>query len=70
MAPEDDNKLPDRVLRIAEVEDMVGMSEATIWREIQTGQFPPALRLSARCRGWRLSDLLSWLATRPPAQPP
>lgn len=64
MAKEDD-ELPDRILRIAEVVKLTGMSEATIRREIDAGRFPPPLMISARCRGWLLSTVLAWLATRP-----
>jgi prophage regulatory protein len=69
VAPDDDN-LPDRVLRIAEVVTMVGMAEATVWREVKAGRFPPPLMISPRCRGWRLSTLIAWLKTRPTAPPP
>ena len=65
MVAENGNEFPDRILSIAEVVAMTGLSEATIWREIQANRFPKAVVISPRRRGWRLSDLLAWLASRP-----
>lgn len=65
MVAENGNEFPDRILSIAEVVAMTGLSEATIWREIHAHRFPKGVVISPRRRGWRLSDLLDWLASRP-----
>lgn len=65
MVAENGNEFPDRILGIGEVVAMTGLSEATIWREIQANRFPKGVLISPRRRGWRLSDLLAWLASRP-----
>ena len=65
MATENGNNFPDRILSIAEVVLMTGLSEATIWREIQADRFPKPVVISPRRRGWRLSDLMAWLESRP-----
>ena len=65
MVAENGNEFPDRILCVAEVVAMTGLSEATIWREIQANRFPKGVVISPRRRGWRLSDLMAWLASRP-----
>ncbi len=66
---DDDNKLLDRIVGLAEVVKLTGLSEATVWREVRAGRFPQPLMISPRRRGWRLTDLLAWLGTRPTAPP-
>lgn len=70
MAVDDSNEFPDRILRLDEVVKMIGLSEATVWRETKAGRFPAPIAISPRRRGWRMSVLLAWLETRPPASPP
>lgn len=64
MVAENGIEFPDRILSIAEVVAMTGLSEPTVWREVKAGRFPAPLVISPRRRGWRLSDLLAWLASR------
>jgi prophage regulatory protein len=64
LATNDDDAL-DRILNLEQVVHLVGLSEATVWREVKAGRFPAPLIISPRRRGWRLSALLAWLACRP-----
>jgi prophage regulatory protein len=64
LATNDDDAL-DRILNLEQVVHLVGLSEATVWREVKAGRFPAPLIISPRRRGWRLSALLAWLASRP-----
>jgi predicted DNA-binding transcriptional regulator AlpA len=43
---------------------LVGLSESTFDRVCRQGAGPPAVRLSARRVGFRLSDLMAWIADR------
>ena len=43
---------------------LLGLSEATFDRVCRRGDGPAALRLSARRVGFRLSDLMAWIADR------
>ena len=43
---------------------LVGLSESTFDRVCRQGDGPPAVRLSARRVGFRLSDLMAWIADR------
>lgn len=53
---------PDRFVRIERVLELTGLSRSTLYRKIKGGTFPHQVQLSARCSGWRLSDVRSWTA--------
>ena len=36
------------------------VSRATIWRWVQTRQFPDPIKLSAGCTRWRLAEVEDW----------
>jgi len=52
---------PDRILRIKTVLQRTGLSRSTMYRKMQNGTFPPAIKISTRCVGWREADLAAWL---------
>ena len=52
-----------RILRMPEVTKLVGLSRATIYAMVASGDFPPPLRLGNRSSGWRLVDVDAWLAS-------
>ncbi len=53
---------PDRILRIAKVLDMTGLSRSTLYRRINDGSFPKQVQISAYCIGWRESSVAALLA--------
>ena len=53
--------IPARILRLIAVLERTGLSRSTLYRKMQEGTFPRALRISARCTGWRESDVDAWL---------
>lgn len=53
------------VLRWPAVKRLTGLSRVTIWRLTRAGQFPSAVILGANSRGWRTSEIASWLEARP-----
>jgi predicted DNA-binding transcriptional regulator AlpA len=64
-------KLPDelnneRLLRKAEVCDLLGVNQVTLWLWIKAGEFPLGIILNTRSRivAWRLADVLDWIAAR------
>ena len=59
-------KSEDRIVRIAEVAHMTGLSRPSIYRLTREGKdhFPPSIRLGANSIGWRLSAVESWLRYR------
>ncbi|WP_297778642.1 AlpA family transcriptional regulator [uncultured Roseovarius sp.] len=56
--------MTDRILRFREVVEITGLSRATIYRMMDRGDFPKALKLSTKAIGWRESVIQSWIETR------
>ena len=53
------------ILRITSVTALTGLSRATIYRLSGSGKFPASLHLSDHCVGWRQSEVMDWIASRP-----
>jgi prophage regulatory protein len=49
------------ILRLSKVLERTGLSRSTLYRKLHCGTFPRQLRISARCTGWRESDVDGWL---------
>ena len=49
-----------QLLRLREVRTMIGLSAATIYRNVAAGTFPRPVKVGGASR-WRLSDLQVWL---------
>lgn len=59
----DFSKLPATALiRLPDVIEVCGTPRATIYFKIAAGQFPPPIKLSARCVAWRWCEIQAWLA--------
>jgi prophage regulatory protein len=54
-------KSNDRILRKPHVQDKVGLSDATIYREEKAGRFPHRLRLGGNSVGWLESEVNEWI---------
>lgn len=52
---------PDRILRLRAVLERSGLSRSTLYRKMQNATFPPNVKISTRCAGWRESALAEWL---------
>ena len=48
-------------VRFAEVIKMTGLSKATIYRQMEAGNFPKTVKLSTRAVAWRRADIDEWL---------
>ena len=55
----------NRLLRRKEVEQMVGLSRASIYRLADLGVFPHPVRVGPRAVRWRLGDIERWILERP-----
>lgn len=55
----------ERILRRPEVEEFTGLRRSTIYDLIKRGTFPQSVQLTGSSVGWRLSDVESWIASRP-----
>ncbi|ASD80038.1 AlpA family transcriptional regulator [Burkholderia gladioli pv. gladioli] len=49
------------ILRRRQVEERTGLSRSTIYRRMEAGTFPPAIRLGGRLVGWRAADIEQFL---------
>jgi len=54
----------DRILRMRELPPIVGIQRTLIYEHIRDGDFPRAVKLGARARGYRESEVLTWVAKR------
>ena len=54
----------ERILRLPQVAELVGLRRSMIYRLMQEGEFPRPVRLAPRAVGWRMSDLQAWIAAR------
>ena len=54
-----------RLLTRPEVEEVVGLSCATVYRLMASGDFPRPIRLGGRAVRWKSDDLLVWIESRP-----
>ena len=57
----------DRLLRRREVEWITGMSRASIYRQMQEGDFPRPVKVGSTAVRWKESDIAAWIESRPEA---
>jgi len=52
---------PDRLIRIRDVAYLVGMSKATIYRKLKSGEFPQPVSTGGSSVRWKESDIMMWI---------
>ena len=52
-----------KILRLPALLARVGLSQATIYRMISSGEFPRSVRIGVRATGWRSDEVDEWLAS-------
>ncbi len=55
----------EKLLRRREVEELTGLSRASVYRLISEGEFPRPVRVSATAVRWKASDIDAWIKSRP-----
>lgn len=55
----------EHLLRLPEVEKVVGLKRSSLYRMMAEKSFPQGVRLGARAVGWRASDIAAWVDSRP-----
>lgn len=55
---------PKRTIRRDELRQLVPMSDSTIYRLEQKGEFPQRFALTSRCVVWYLDEVEAWIASR------
>jgi prophage regulatory protein len=56
--------MTDRLLRLAEVEETIGLKRSTIYKMAQEGRFPKPVKLTERSSAWRNSEIQEWIDSR------
>ena len=59
--------MKDRLLRRPEVEEITGLSRASIYRLMRSGRFPASVKVSDTAVRWRASEVAAWIESRPVA---
>ena len=54
----------DRLLRLSDVENIVGLRKTTIYTLMQRGEFPRAVRTTSRSVAWSEQAVLGWVQER------
>ena len=54
----------ERLLRLPEVLRTTGLSRSTLYRQMQAGKFPEAVKISAHASGWAQSEIQDWIRKR------
>ena len=63
-APTPDTTKPERLLALANVEDLTGLKKTSLYGLIRKGAFPPPVRLTRRASRWPASQVQAWIAER------
>ena len=50
-----------KILRAAELASLLGISQTSLWRWRQRGDFPQPIALGSRMVGWKISEIETWL---------
>jgi prophage regulatory protein len=53
-----------KMLRLKQVEEVVGFKSTQIYQQISQGKFPAPVKVSDRASAWIESEILDWLAHR------
>jgi prophage regulatory protein len=57
--------LEDRVVRVRDLTELLGISRSTLWRWERGGLLPPKRRLGPNVVGWYEEEVQDWLRSRP-----
>ncbi len=56
--------MQQKFLKVDEVMEMTKLSQSSIYRLEQQGQFPQRVKLSERAVAWREEDIRNWMDSR------
>jgi prophage regulatory protein len=63
-APNTPSNSPLSFIRLPEVMRITGLSRATIYNKMAAGEFPVAVELGPRSRGWVRHEVEGWVLSR------
>lgn len=53
-----------RIIRVSELSKIIGMSKASIYRLMNSGLFPKAIKLGVNSVGWKSYEVMDWIESR------
>ena len=56
--------MEQKIIKIKEVLALCCISRSTVYRLIEEDKFPAPIRLSKKCRAWKISDIEKWIESR------
>lgn len=56
--------MSETILRFKALSERVGLKRTTIYHKINQGDFPAPVKLGERARGWKVSEVEAWIASR------
>lgn len=64
MTASEAQKAVDPMLRMKSVIALTGLSRSTLYRLIESGDFPPGVRLTTHTIAWPASEVANWIQLR------
>jgi len=55
----------EKLLRIREVSEWLGVSKTTVYKWVKEGRFPEPVILADHASRWVEAEVVAWLASRP-----
>lgn len=62
--------LQERFLRLHEVKQISGLSSSVLYEMMADDLFPPPYRIGMKASGWKYSEVMAWVNSRPTCKPP
>lgn len=54
----------DKILRVPDVCEAIGVRKSSLYAMVKEGKFPPPLKLTSQCVGWKTSTVQAWIDGR------
>ena len=54
----------EKILKLKEVTNIVGLSRSSVYTLVQRGDFPQPIKISVRSSGWLRSEIDQWIERR------
>ena len=54
-------KITEKLLKCSEVQEQTALSKPTVYRKMNTGEFPRPLRIGSCTVRWKQSDITGWI---------
>lgn len=61
-------EIKERILRLPEVLDRIGMKRSSLYKRVNDGEFPRQISLGGRAVGWYESEVEAWINARLPTK--